>query len=199
MNVLEELDQAGAILADQHFVYSSGMHGPDFVRIDALMSQSNLFTRVCGELVSGFLNDEVEVVTACSNDRCSRIAHLSAEHLGVEAGSAEAVRGKRTLVVEDVLTTGTEVIKIRQHAQDFGAQVIGAGIILNRGSVTASTLGVPRLETLVNVNLLAFEPDQCELCESGKPIVEDVGRGAIFRQRYPEYVGGFVRILTNNT
>jgi orotate phosphoribosyltransferase len=195
MNVLKELDAAGAVLLGKHFVYTSGKHGPDFVRIDALLSDDDLFNRICRELVQSYADYEVEAVTACKDDRCNKLAYISAEHLGVEAGSGESLGGKRTLVVEDVLTTGGSVADICSEATLFGAYVIGASVICNRGGVTPEQLGVARLDTLVTVSMDAFNPEDCGLCANEIPIVDDVGRGATFKQNNPDHAGGYESLL----
>ncbi len=42
MKVMDELSDAGAVLQGNHFVYKSGKHGPDFIRIDALLFNDDL-------------------------------------------------------------------------------------------------------------------------------------------------------------
>jgi hypothetical protein len=197
MSLVEELEGAQALVRDRHFVYTHGQHGPDYVRIDALFSRENeeLLYRVCGELALPFKDSGIEAVTACDEDRCSGLANFTAEHLGVKASSGKQLRGLSTLIAEDVLTTGEGVVQIRRKAQFHGAVIVGASVIVNRGGVTKEQLGVPRLESLAVVPLLAMEPDQCGLCVDNLPIVADVGKGNIFRLHNPDYSGGYQDML----
>ncbi len=94
-----------------------------------------------------------------------------------------------------MLTTGGSVSDIRRHVQRRGALVIGASVIANRGAITAASLGVDRLTTLVDVGFETFEANECSLCEDGIPIVLDVGKGQRFRQTNPDYAGGCELLL----
>lgn len=196
MDVLEELNQSGALWLGRHFVYTGGQHGPDFVRIEALLAKPVLLGKLCAELVVPFSNSGVEKVTACTDDRCKQLARFCAKSLGIEVGSGTQLHGRQTFVAEDVLTTGGSVIQLCRQAEAYGAQIVGVGVICNRGGITAERLGVPRLESLASIDLVAMDPEHCVLCTQGQPIVEDVGQGTRFRQEHPEYPGGYERVLT---
>ncbi len=197
MNVVSELEHAGALIRGKHFVLTHGDHSPDFVRIDALVSKPRLLGEFCTELAQRFVSSGAEIVTACTDDRCSLLASLCAEALGIQAGTAEDLEGRTTLIVEDALTTGGSVIDIRRQAESYGAKIIGVGVIWNRRHITNEQLGVPLLEALTDVELESFVADQCGLCVEKVPIVGDVGKGDLFRLDHPDYLGGYQDILTN--
>ncbi len=195
MNVPAELKRAGALISDQHFVYTGGDHGSEFIRLDAILSVPDLLEAMCAELASAFAEDGIEKVTACDDKRCSLLARFCAKALGVESASGDELSGKRTMIAEDVLTSGGSVISLREAAQNYGADVVAAGVIWNRGGVTAEDLGVAHLETLTDISLDSIEEDQCGLCLDGVPIVEDVGQGRRFMHKNPDYKGGYTKIL----
>ena len=200
MKLMERLEGAGAVVQGKHFVYTRGQHGPDYVRIDALLSKENqeLLFELCGEMAAPFKNDDIEAVTACAEDRCNRLADYIAEHLGVKATSGKLLHGRKTLIGEDVLTTGEGVVKIRRAAESHGAYIVGASVIVNRGRITKEQLGVPRLEVLANVPLLAYEPNECGLCTERIPIVVDegIGSGSAYKLDHPNYAGGYQKLLS---
>ncbi len=57
MDVLKELDQAGAVLLDQHFVYKSKKHGSGYINMDPLFPDVGLVSSLCALLVRPFEGD----------------------------------------------------------------------------------------------------------------------------------------------
>ncbi len=211
MNILDELERIGAVLLDQHFVYKSGKHGPGYLNMDPLFPNVELVTALCSELVRPFEEDFDTVASpatggvilsfACASQTPGkRPAAVWADKDGPDfrferAGFVDHLRGKRVLVVEDLLTTGSSVIKVCREAERHGAEIIGVSVICNRGGVTAEQLGVPRLESLASVSFAAVDPAECELCEYRAPIVEDIGHGATYKAKHPDYQGGYTKLL----
>jgi orotate phosphoribosyltransferase len=113
------------------------------------------------------------------------------------AGFVDHIRGKRVLVVEDLLTTGGSVAKVCRQVEANGGEVVGVSVVVNRGGVTAEDLDVSRLESLANASFEAVDAEQCQLCEQAAPIVEDIGHGAEYKQEHPDYEGGYVKLLTS--
>lgn len=214
MDVLKTLAEQGAVLTDHHFIYKSGTHGPHYINMDPVFPDLELIYKLCYELGEGFWRDTDTVVgpatggiplalfTALqlSNRGDFTVSALWADQVGKDfaferASFAEHLQGKRVLVVEDLLNTGDSVKKVIAQARLHGADVIGVSVICNRGSETAESLGVPRLETLSSVDFQAFAPDTCPLCEVYVPIVTDIGHGAEYQQEHPDYAGGYVKLL----
>ncbi|MFO0764874.1 MAG: phosphoribosyltransferase family protein [Patescibacteria group bacterium] len=93
-------------------------------------------------------------------------------------GYDEFVRGRRVLIVEDVLTTGGSVRKVVDLVRATGGEVVGVAALCNRGGVTAETLGAPVLRQLITLTLDSWEEADCPLCREGVPINTNVGKGA---------------------
>ena len=99
-------------------------------------------------------------------------------------------------MVEDLLNTGGSVEKVRREVERHSGQLVGVSVICNRGNLTADRLGVPRLEALASVNFEAIPADECPLCASAVPIVEDIGHGAEYRATHPDYAGGYITVIS---
>lgn len=95
-------------------------------------------------------------------------------------GYADYLPGKRVLVVEDVLTTGQSAQRVIAAVREAGGVVVGVGALCNRSALTAEALDVPRLESLVDLKLEAWDADACPLCKAQVPINTTVGKGAAF-------------------
>ena len=84
--------------------------------------------------------------------------------------------GERTVVIEDVITTGGSTKEVIRLLEGAGAEVLAAGSIIDRSGGKVD-LGVPRaaLETL---HPLTYSPDECPLCREGQPIAKPGSRRA---------------------
>ncbi len=104
----------------------------------------------------------------------------------LKRGFAHDVRGRRVLAVEDILTTGGSARGTARAITDAGGILVGVAALVNGGGITAATIGVDRLEALVNIERQIFTEEECAhhgLCAQGVPINVDVGHGAAFLAR----------------
>jgi len=199
--ILAELTKIRAVITDSHVVYTSGKHGSAYVNKDAVYPHTHLTSRLCRAIAEKFLAKEPEVVLApavggiiLSQWVAYHLSELSGkEVLGVYAEKTEdgdgfvlrrgydrLVAGKKTLVVEDVLTTGGSVKKAVETAKKAGADVLGVGALCNRGGIRAAELDAPELIALLQVKLDAWDAADCPLCARGVPVNTDVGKGREF-------------------
>jgi orotate phosphoribosyltransferase len=99
-------------------------------------------------------------------------------------GYDRLVRGRRVLVVEDVVTTGGSLAAVIRAVADAGGAVVGAAALVNRGGVTAGDVGSPAgLVSLAEVDMESFAEAECPLCKAGVPVNVDVGKGREFLAR----------------
>ncbi len=208
MNILEELEKIGAVFTDKHFVYTSGKHGSGYINMDMMFPHTSLVSTICNELAAPFASEFDTVVAPATGGIV--LAVLTARETGAKgvwadkdgdggfeferAGFVEQVRGKRVLVVEDLLTTGGSVEKVCREVEKAGGVVVGVSVVCNRGGVTAADLQVVRLEQLAQVQFQAYEPSECPGCEAHVPIVEDMGHGDDYKKHHPDYSGGYLTL-----
>jgi orotate phosphoribosyltransferase len=102
----------------------------------------------------------------------------------IKRGYDKLIAGKRVLMVEDVLTTGGSAKKVIEATRALGGNVIGLGVLCNRGGVTAENVGnPPKLFSLLNLKLDDWDEADCPLCAQGVPINTDVGKGREYLAR----------------
>jgi orotate phosphoribosyltransferase len=82
--------------------------------------------------------------------------------------------GERVLVVEDVVTTGGSTRETIEAVKGAGAEVIGAGSIVDRSS-GAADVGVRRV-ALLTLDVPAYDAEQCPLCKEGRELVKPGSR-----------------------
>ena len=203
--VLEVLGQVGAVITGSHIVYKSGKHGTAYVNKDAIYPHTVATSRLCRAIADQFVRDNVEVVIAPAIGGVilsQWVAHHLTEMSGhevfgvyaekVEGGDTFAIRreydklvsGRRVLVVEDVLTTGGSARKVVEAAREAGGNVVGLGVLCNRGAITLEDVAnPPKLFALVNVTLDAWDEADCPLCAKNVPVNTSVGHGREFLAR----------------
>ena len=84
--------------------------------------------------------------------------------------------GEKTLVVEDVVTTGGSTRDTIEALTKAGANVIAAASIIDRSAGSAD-VGVP-LTALASLKVLSVEPVACDACKLGEPVVKPGSRKA---------------------
>lgn len=198
--VLAVLGKAGAVIVDSHIVYTSGKHGSAYVNKDAVYPHTTETSRLCRALAERFMKEGVQVVIApavggtilstwtayhltqfTEREVLSTYADKDGDDFIIKRGYDKLIVGKRVLLVEDLLTTGGSVKKVIAAVRKIGGDIVGLGVLCNRGNVTSEDVGgVPRLEALVNVKLDSWDEAECPFCKQGVPINTDVGHGRSF-------------------
>jgi len=203
--VLQVLGKVGAVIADSHIVYTSGKHGTAYVNKDAVYPHTKETSDLCRAIAEQFVDDGVEVVIAPAIGGVI-LSQWTAYHLSeitgrevfgvyaekVENGDAFVIKrgydklivGKNVLVVEDVLTTGGSAKKVIEVTRALGGNIIGLGVLCNRGGITPQdVVDPPKFFALVNVKLDAWDEAECPLCTKNVPINTDVGKGREYLAR----------------
>lgn len=203
--VLQVLGKVGAVITDSHIVYTSGKHGTAYVNKDAVYPHTAETSRLCKAIAERFADDNVQVVIApaiggviLSQWTAHHLTEMNGhEVLGVYAEKSESgdtfvikrgydklITGKNVLVVEDILTTGGSAKKVIETTRVIGGNVIGLGVLCNRGGITSQDLAdVPKLTSLVNIKLDAWDEATCPLCKLNVPVNTNVGKGREFLAR----------------
>lgn len=196
---LKLLEKVGAIITDSHIVYTSGKHGTTYINKDAVYLHTKETSDLCRAIAEQFADDSVEVVIAPAIGGVilsQWTAHYLSEITGCEVFSVYAekmengdafiikrgydkiVVGKNVLVVEDVLTTGGSARKVVELTRDLGGNIVGVGVLCNRGGLTPQDVAhPPKMFALVNVNLDAWDEADCPMCKQKTPINVNVGKG----------------------
>lgn len=188
------LADAGAVIRDSHVVYTSGRHGSAYVNKDAVYPDTRRVSELCALLADLARPQRPEIVCGPALGGII-LAQWTGHHLdlpavyaeklpegglGLRRGYDRMVRGRRVLVVEDILNTGGSVAQAIDAVRAAGGEVVGVVALVNRGNVTAEQLGVPALHALVALDLASWAADACPLCRDGVAVNTDVGKGREF-------------------
>jgi orotate phosphoribosyltransferase len=183
--ILERFKATGALL-EGHFVLSSGLHSPNYLQCALVLqypSEAQEFGRAIAER---FKDDSIELVAApaigglvigyeVARALNSRFIWTEREGGVMTLRRGFSVRpGERTLVVEDVVTTGGSTRETIDALKLSGANVVAAASIIDRSGGDAD-VGVPRI-ALVRLNVPSVDPAHCELCKQGVPAAKPGSR-----------------------
>ena len=159
-----------------HFLLSSGKHSDTYVEKARLFERPEVVVRLAGEIASRYDRIEAVVSPAVGALPLGFAVALasSARFLYAEReGGALVFRrgfalhpGERTLVVEDVVTTGGSGAEVYELVQASGAEPLGVAAVVDR-----STEPVPfPLQSLVRLEFAVHDPERCPLCANGVPL-----------------------------
>ena len=183
--VINQFKETGALL-EGHFQLSSGLHSTVYLQC-ALVLQFPERAAAFGEAIAQqFAKQGIELVASPAIGGIV-IGHEVARALGArfiwterEAGQMTLRRGftvkpgEKTLVVEDVITTGGSTRETINALVAAGADVVAAASIIDRSAGVAD-VGVPRT-ALASLKVASVEADACDACKLGEPVVKPGSR-----------------------
>ncbi len=202
--ILSTFEEVGAVITNSHLVYTSGKHGNAYINKDAVYPHTEKISALCEEIAERFIKEAPDAVIAPALGGIilsQWTAHHLSQKLGkpvygvyaektddggfvIKRGYDEFIKGKKVLLVEDVLTTGGSIKKVVDVVRGIGAEIVGVGALCNRGGITAQDIGgVPKFDALLSITLDSWEENECPLCKQGVPINTKVGKGREFLAR----------------
>jgi orotate phosphoribosyltransferase len=193
---LKILKDVEAVISNSHIIYTSGRHGESYINKDAIYPHTPLISRLCSFFAEQFKDSAPETVVAPALGGII-LSQWTAHHLsqllnkpvssvyaektetgfGLLRGYDRLVKGRRVLILEDVVTTGGSLKKVIDEVKKLEANIVGVGALCNRGGVDAKTLGVDKIFSLISLNLNSWESQDCPMCKANVPINTQIGKG----------------------
>jgi orotate phosphoribosyltransferase len=185
--VIDQFRATGALL-EGHFQLSSGLHSTVYLQCALVLQfpeRAEAFGRAIAEAFQG---QGIQLVASPAIGGIV-IGHEVARALGArfvwterEAGQMTLRRGftiapgEKTLIVEDVITTGGSTRDTIEAVRKAGADVLAAASIIDRSGGSVD-VGVP-LTSLASLRVLSVESSVCDACKLGEPVVKPGSRKA---------------------
>jgi orotate phosphoribosyltransferase len=179
LDVLALLHKTGALLQG-HFRLSSGLHSPNYVQCALLleapgnakalgealaakvkpMRPRRIVSPALGGLVIGF-------TVAEALDKPMIFTERKDGEMTLRRGF-KVREGDRVVIVEDVVTTGKSTREVAEVVKKHGGIVYGFASILNRSG--KKNPFDASYESLLQLNLETYQPEECPLCKAGVPL-----------------------------
>lgn len=183
--VINQFKETGALL-EGHFQLSSGLHSTVYLQCARVLQFPEKAAAFAEAVSRRFEGQGIELVASPAIGGIV-IGHEVARALGArfiwterEAGQMTLRRGftvspgEKTLVVEDVITTGGSTRETIDALKEAGADVVAAASIIDRSAGSAD-VGVPRV-ALATLKVASVEPGVCDACKLGEPVVKPGSR-----------------------
>ncbi|MFA4999024.1 MAG: hypothetical protein WC514_03355 [Candidatus Paceibacterota bacterium] len=145
--------------------------------------------RQLGQNINFIASGAVEITLAPYPNVIEEITYMLkvGTHRVMRRGYDNVVKGKNCFVVEDVIHTGKTVLDTINATRRAGGFVRGVGSLCNSsgGKVTADSLGVPELFSLLERDTEIFREEECLICKEEGPesVRTDIGKGREFLLR----------------
>jgi orotate phosphoribosyltransferase len=199
---LQEILQHTGALREGHFALKSGRHSAFYVNKDAVYPYVRLMSEIARmveyEIVAmGWKHPEVVagpekggiilaqwVATAlCYDDGRWSAFQPKAVYcekqpdgsMAFQRGYDKLLKGRRVLLVEDIVTTGGSLAKALQAAVACGGEIVGAIALVDRS--TDGSQVSEKFSSLTQMQIETYPADDCPLCATHVPINTDVGHG----------------------
>ncbi len=179
------LHERGALLAG-HFRLISGRHSDRFIQKFRILEEPKLVEPIAKAIADAFAAEKPTVVVSAAVGGIV-LGYEVARQLGTKAifvekeNSVASLRrsfalapSDRVLVVEDVVTTGLSVKEVLAVVASHGAQAVGVGVIVARGS---ADFGV-KTHALLDLPIVSYDAAECPQCARGESINDPGSRRA---------------------
>lgn len=178
--------ETGAYLKG-HFRLTSGLHSAEYLQCALVLQHPEIAGRFGRELAARLPRASLVASPAIG---ALTIGHEVARAAGArfifterDASGRMTLRrgfsvkpGETAIVIEDVVTTGGSTKEVIELLRAAGANVLGAGSIIDRSGGRAD-LGVPRV-ALATLDAVAWTAEECPLCREGVPVEKPGSRPA---------------------
>lgn len=192
---LKDLQASGTLLVDGHFDYGNGFHGRAYLNPHQLFRQPSTIWRFAQDLLA-VLPDQIRTsteVVAGPATGGALLAHTIAGLLDARRPLTQAscgfapftphptdkltlrdfyahhIDGKRVLLADDVLNTGTTFERCARLVRDAGGVVIATVEIYDRLEAVVD-LGVPNFALVEYRAPENYPAANCPMCREGAPI-----------------------------
>src|SRR3990172_8354131 len=179
------LRDVGALM-DGHFLLTSGRHSPAYVEKFRLLQHPEQTERLCRLMADRFRDDGPELVAGPTTGGVIlsyEVARLLGRR-GIFAEKADGGRafqrgfevrpGERTLIVDDVLTTGGSIREVVEAVRRAGGEPIGVAVLVDRSGGRTEFPdgrgGALPVFACPGLALPAYEDGACPLCDEGVPL-----------------------------
>jgi orotate phosphoribosyltransferase len=202
LDIIEILKKVNALKTDDHFVYTSGMHGSVYINKDALYPYTEYTSQVGKMFAEKNQKYDIDVVIGPALGGII-LSTWTAHHLSkikgkqifgiytekdenknqiLTRGYDQFIKnGENVLVIEDLTNTGGSVKKVVETIKRTGGNVSAVSVMVNRNpeNVNSEMMGAP-FNALGEFEARAYKAESCPLCDENVPINTKVGHGRKF-------------------
>lgn len=179
--VLDIFKKTEALLTG-HFLLTSGRHSNVYFQCAKVLQHPDYTAQICSTIAENFRGQNIATVVApamggiivgyeVARQLGARFVFTEREDKTMTLRRGFSVRkGERILICEDVVTTGGSVFEVINILNQFEAEIVGVGYIVDRSNGIVD-FGYPQKSVLA-LDAISFNSEVCELCSSNIPLVK---------------------------
>lgn len=167
-----------------HFCLTSGLHSDTYFQCAKLYENPKVVEILGQELAKKLANIEFDTIVSPAIGAII-IGYETAKQCGkrnlfVERKDGvlqlrrdyKLKKGEKVIIVEDVITTARTINETKEAIKEFEPEIIGVACLVDRtcGKTDYS------ITSLLQVNPVTYDPDNCPLCQENIPLVKPGSR-----------------------
>ena len=185
------------IVEKGHHVLRSGKHSDTYINKTKITLNAKLFTRIVHRLAIQieihYKDNDYDLITGPAVAGMSFVSRLTlilnkpfvftekvpvanvVNMMQFRSEYQKILKGKRVIIIEDVITTGGSIIKTAQAICRYGGIPVAVFCIWNRNpEINFIKLDYPiHLYSLINEKVIDWEPEVCPMCRIVEEIYND--------------------------
>ncbi len=177
--ILAIFEKSGALL-NGHFKLTSGLHSASYFQCAKVLQFPQYTESLSKLIVEYFIDQKIDTVISPAiggivvGQEVGRQLNVKTIFSERQEGVMKLRRGfslnkdEKVLVCEDVVTTGGSVFEVINLVKSYKAIPVGVGFIVDRSNGKVN-FGFPQISCM-QMDVQAFQPDECQLCKSGVQI-----------------------------
>ncbi len=184
--VLELLESAEGVLHG-HFCLTSGLHSDIYFQCAKLYQYPQTVEKIAKRIAEQLKDVEFDTVVAPAIGAVI-IGYETAKQTGKRNLFVERKdgvmqlrrgytlkKGERVVIMEDVITTAKTIHETIDALKEFEVEIAAVGCIVDR---TCGKTGL-NIKSLLQIEPVTYEPDNCPLCKAGLPLVKPGSRTTV--------------------
>lgn len=189
MKSIEELLIENNGLLKGHFCLTSGLHSDTYFQCAKLYENPQVVEELGKRLAGKLSNIEFDTIVSPAIGAMI-IGYETAKQAGKRFLFVERKDGilqlrrdyklskdEKVIILEDVITTARTINETKEAIREFGPEIIGVASIVDRTKGQTDY----DITSLLQVNPVTYEPDNCPLCDKDIPLVKPGSRNEVIK------------------
>ncbi len=181
--VLNLLEQAEGVLHG-HFCLTSGLHSDIYFQCAKLYQYPDITEQLGKRLAEKLKDVEFDTIVAPAIGAViigyETAKNAKKRNLFVERKDGvmqlrrgySLKKGEKVVIIEDVITTARTIKETMEAIKEFEPEVVAVGCIVDRTKGKTEY----NIKSLLQIDPVVYEPDNCPLCKEGIPLVKPGSR-----------------------
>ncbi len=181
--VLNLLEKAEGVLHG-HFCLTSGLHSDIYFQCAKLYQYPDITEQLGKKLAQKLSDIEFDTIVAPAIGAViigyETAKNAKKRNLFVERKDGvmqlrrgyTLKKGERVVIIEDVITTARTIKETMEAIKEFEPEVVAVGCIVDRTKGKTEY----NIKSLMQIDPVVYEPDNCPLCKEGIPLVKPGSR-----------------------